>query len=197
MIWREKKILLIVLGVLLAINVAFFLTYRVRYEQRIEALDVTLDQANERLDAARGRKAAADQTLTGFKATTADIQRIYDEVWSTPQQRLTSMILEIRDLENRSRMIPRSTSFSQTVEKKEFGTRSMSMTFAVQGTYAQMRQFINLLELSEHFVVIDQVALTDTSNDSQLLNLNIQIRTLFREVPEQSELSRAGRGGSS
>lgn len=187
MIWREKRILLIVLGVLLAINVAFFLTYRVRYQQRIEALQTTLDQANTTLSEARKRKAAAEQTLTGYQRTTVDIQRIYDEVWSTPQRRLTAMILEIRDLENRSRMVPRSTSFSQSEEKKEFGTSAMSMNFAVRGTYAQVRQFINLLELSEHFVVIDQVTLADPSDDSQLLNLNIQIKTLFHQKPDPSQ----------
>ncbi|HUF17861.1 MAG TPA: type 4a pilus biogenesis protein PilO [Thermoanaerobaculia bacterium] len=196
MIWREKKILLIVLGVLLAINVAFFLTYRVRYQQRIQALDMTLDQANAALEAARSRKAAAEQTLTGYKSTTADIQRIYNEVWSTPQRRLTSMILEIRDLENRSRMVPRSTSFTQQVEKKEFGTRAMTMNFMVRGTYAQVRQFINLLELSQNFVVIDQITLADSTDETQLLNLNIQIKTLFHEPLDPSEQA-ARRGGTS
>ncbi len=196
MIWREKRSLLIVLGVLLAINVAFFLTYRVRYQQRIQALDVTLDQANAALEAARSRKAAAEQTLTGYKSTTADIQRIYNEVWSTPQRRLTSMILEIRDLENRSRMVPRSTSFTQQVEKKEFGTRAMTMNFMVRGTYAQVRQFINLLELSQNFVVIDQIMLADPTDETQLLNLNIQIKTLFHEPLDPSEQS-ARRGGTS
>src|SRR5438874_2592741 len=33
MIWREKRILLIVLGLLLAANTVFFFTYRVRYEE--------------------------------------------------------------------------------------------------------------------------------------------------------------------
>lgn len=190
MIWREKRVLLIVLGTLLAINVAFFLTYRVRYQQRVEALDVSLDQANASLEAARKRKAAAEQTLTGYKATTAEIQRIYEDIWSTPQQRLTAMILEIRDLETRSRMVPRSTSFNQTEEKKEFGTTAMSITFAVQGTYAQVRQLINLLELSDHFVVIDQITLNDMQTDSQLLNLNLQLKTLFREKPDPSQAQR-------
>lgn len=196
MIWREKRILLIVLGALLAINIAFFLTYRVRYQQRVESLDTSLEQVNAGLEAARQRKAAAEQTLTGYKTTTADIQRIYEDVWSTPQQRLTAMILEIRDLETRSRMIPRATSFNQSVEKKEFGTTAMSITFAVQGTYAQVRQLINMLELSSHFVVIDQVTLTDTADETQLLNLNIQLKTLFHEKPDP-EQQKQRRGGSS
>lgn len=195
MIWREKRVLLIILGLLLAVNIAFFLTYRVRYQQRVESLNASLDAANVQLEAARKRKAAAQQTLSGYKETTAAIQHIYNNIWSTPQRRLTAMILEIRDLEQRSRMIPRSTTFSQTAEKKEFGTTAMSMTFAVQGTYAQVRQLINLLELSNHFVVIDQITLADAANE-QLLNLNIGIRTLFHEKPDPDEM-KAPRGGSS
>src|SRR5205807_1245036 len=39
MIWREKRILLIVLGVLLLANTIFFFTYRVQYVSRLEDLD--------------------------------------------------------------------------------------------------------------------------------------------------------------
>jgi len=196
MIWREKRVLLIVLGVLLAINVAFFLTYRVRYQQRVESLNVSLDQANTEFQAARTRKAAAQQTLSGYKTTTAEIQRIYEEVWSTPQKRLTAMILEIRDLELRSRMVPKATTFNQSEEQKEFGTSAMSINFGVQGTYSQVRQLINLLELSSHFVVIDQISLADGSTEDQRLNLSIQIKTLFHEKPDPKEQTER-RGGSS
>ena len=37
MIWREKRVLLIVLGVLLAANTVFFFTYRVQYKNRLQS----------------------------------------------------------------------------------------------------------------------------------------------------------------
>ena len=36
MIWREKRSLLIVLGLILVGNVVFFLTYRVQYQTRLD-----------------------------------------------------------------------------------------------------------------------------------------------------------------
>ena len=49
MIWQERKWLLIGLGVLLLINIVFFVTYRVRYENRIESLNDDLAIARENL----------------------------------------------------------------------------------------------------------------------------------------------------
>lgn len=72
----------------------------------------------------------------------------------------------------------------------------MTMNFMVRGTYAQVRQFINLLELSRNFVVIDQITLADSTDETQLLNLNIQIKTLFHEPLDPSEQA-ARRGGTS
>ena len=39
MIWRERKIPLMVMGVLLLGNVFFFFTYRVQYQSRLHDLD--------------------------------------------------------------------------------------------------------------------------------------------------------------
>ena len=45
MIWRERKIPLIVMAVLLLGNVFFFFTYRVQYQSRLRDLDVRKDEA--------------------------------------------------------------------------------------------------------------------------------------------------------
>jgi len=49
MIWRERRTLLIVLGLLLAANTIFFFTYRVQYEQRLRDLDTRTAQMEDHL----------------------------------------------------------------------------------------------------------------------------------------------------
>ena len=53
MIWREKRVLLIVLGLLLLADTIFFFTYRVQYVSRLQDLDARQEQTQTKLEQAR------------------------------------------------------------------------------------------------------------------------------------------------
>ena len=61
------------------------------------------------------------------------------------------------------------------------GTTMVSVSFTVQGTYEQIRRLINLLELSDQFVIIDGIGLAGGGSDTKNLTMNIRLKTLFRE----------------
>ncbi len=192
MIWREKRVLLIVLAVLLAANTIFFFTYRVQYENRLRELDKRLDQAKGQLEEARRTHIGAEQQLAGYRKVEKDLRQIYDVEWSTENQRLTRFIGEVMRLGNVSQLTPRSYSFSGAAPKgtKVGGANAIEVgvAFPVEGTYQQIRRLINLLELSDQFVIIDQVSLSSGAGDK--LNMTIRVKTLFRDTaaarPRQS-----------
>ncbi len=192
MIWREKRILLFALGVLLAANTIFFFTYRVQYENRLGELDKRLDQTKGQLDEARRTRVAAEQQLAGYRKVDKDLRQIYDVEWSTENQRLTRFIGEVMRLGNLSQLTPRSYSFTGAAPKgtKVAGASAIEVgvAFPVEGTYQQIRRLINLLELSDQFVIIDQVSLSSGTGDK--LNMTIRVKTLFRDTaapaPRQS-----------
>lgn len=196
MIWREKRVLLIILGVLLLANLVFFFTYRVRYQSRLQDLDDRMAQAEGQLDQARTARIRAEQTYRSYKQIETDVDRIYDHHWATQSERLTAMISEVKRLTVASSLVPTTISFAQSeverrketrpavgaprrVQRKSIGATEVGITFGVQGTYEQVRRLINLLELSEQFVIISQIGLT--ARDAQVLDLNIHVKTLFRE----------------
>ncbi len=188
MMWREKRWLLIGLGVVLLANVIFFFTYRVQYEQRVKDMDATLDQSRARLAAVQMRKGKAELTLAAFDQMSRDISTVYEQWWSSPQRRLADLLIELNQLERRSSLSPRSTSYQQTAsEKKGFGNTAMSIAFSVQGTYPHIRQLINLLELSRHFVIIDSITIGNASANGDTLNLNLQLKTLFHTPEGQTD----------
>jgi alpha-galactosidase/6-phospho-beta-glucosidase family protein len=183
-IWREKRALLIVLAVLLAVNVAFFVTYRVRYQQRIADLDQKLADRQNALARMRTDHATAVKTFEDYRRMVQDIQTVYNDYWSTPDQRLTALIVEIKRLATQSRLIPQSTAYnSQSKKKEEFGTTSLQIIFSVQGPYQNVRQLINLLELSKQFVTIDSISINSSASDKLILNL--QLRTLFHDTTDE------------
>lgn len=206
MIWREKRILLVVLGLLLAANAVFYFTYRVQYQQRLDALEERREIAESQLEAARIARVNAEQQFASYRKIEVDVRRVYDEVWSTQHARLTPMILEVKRLAVASGIVPATIAFSQTTVDarkittagvttpgtsattpgatrggriRTIGVNEVGITFSVDGTYEQVRRLINLLELSNQFIIVNQLSLA--SRDGQMLNLSLHVKTLFRD----------------
>ncbi len=190
MIWREKRVLLIILALILVANTVFFFTYRVQYQSRLDTLDERMKQAQTRLDDAKKARSDAERTLQGFRSVEKDVAVVYDEYWSTESARLTDMIGEVKRLAVASSLIPTTYSYdrreaeSSDRKKSEVGAIEVGVSFGVQGTYEQTRRLINLLELSRQFVIIDQISLATAEGDR--LNLTLHLKTLFRDGAEQA-----------
>lgn len=187
MIWHEKRLLLIILGVLLLANTIFFFTYRVQYVSRLEDLDARQEQTQARLQQAHRLRVKAEQQLAGYKKVQSDLQILYNERWSTPMQRLTALIDEVKRLAAASHLEPPSYQFTSSETKNgtrgSVGTTTVGIAFTVQGTYEQVRRLINLLELSDQFVIIDGISLaTNGTATDKTLTLNIRLKTLFRDT---------------
>jgi len=185
MIWREKRLLLIVVGVILLANLLFFVTYRVQYQERVDDLHTRLEQAQSQLETARERRLDLQGQLDAHDQLVRTIEEVFDKWWSTPDERLTRVIKEVQALGVKSGMVPRAMSFSNSDGNSQLGTTTMGISFNVEGTYQQARQMINLIELSDEFLIIDSIGLQN-QNDNRL-TLNIALKTLFRggaETPE-------------
>lgn len=189
MIWAEKRTLLIILGLLLAANIAFFFTYRVQYQSRLDELDTRLEMSEKALQEARTARLTAERQLQAYRKTEQDVALVLNEHWSTQTRRFTPLIAEVKRLAIASSLVPAAYSFGHdeakavpvpgTSRKDSLGATEVSMSFTVRGTYQQVRRLINLLELSQQFVIIDSIHL-DAAQD-QTLTLNLRLKTLFRD----------------
>ena len=188
MIWREKRWLLLAIGALLALNAVFFLTYRVRYEERVADLNEKLTRAKTERDEARASRVAAERRDASYRNVLRNMEQVYTDLWSTADQRLTPLILEIRQLARTSQVgMPRTISYDQTdVESQsagDLGASAMVVSFGVEGTYQQIRRLINLIELSKQFMIIDEISFSGASAEKSTIQLSIRLKTLFHEPP--------------
>lgn len=197
MIWREKRIWLIVLGIALLADVFVFVTYRVQFQKRIDDVEASREQAKLRLAQAQSTRLAAQDTFTRYRKVQTDLDSLYNTRWATRDERLIPWISEIKRLAEASQLVPRVINFAKEEEKekdkdtgqgpsqggakgKNIGTSSVSIAYSVQGNYQQVRRLINLLELSDQFTIIDAMTVTAT-DDPNVLNVNLKLKTLFRE----------------
>lgn len=190
MMWREHRVLLIVLGILLVANGLFFFTYRVQYEARLSALDAKMDDAQSRLQHAHAQRAAAEQQLRSYNKVRTDLQTLYTKRWATQAERFTALVEEVKRLATKAQLEqPRVYSFSRAIEpdaaRTGVGISTVGVTFSVKGSYQQIRRLINLLELSNQFIIIDGINLAAGSATDSTLTLNLRLKTLFREPPSK------------
>lgn len=187
MIWREKRNLLIILGLLLVANTMFFFTYRVQYQSRLDTLDQRLAQVEGQLEQARSARIREEETLQSYRKVENDVLQVFNEHWSTQPERFTKLFAEVTRLTIASSLVPSSYSFAQGAaeradsrgQRPNLGVNEVAISFGVEGTYEQVRRLINLLELSQQFVIIERITL-GTSQD-QVLTLNLQLKTIFRD----------------
>lgn len=189
MIWKEKKWFLAGLGVLLLANIIFFVTYRVRYENRIEGLDDDLAVAREELAQASERRLESQQLLGSVDRTADDLNLVYDDWWSTRPERLAPMIVELQTLAKKSGLNPpgRSYNWTEQAAGQTAGAETLSVGFRVEGTYAQIRNLINLIEMSPHFIIIEEISLVDASSGGKTLGMSLRLKTLFRSIAEREQ----------
>ena len=181
MIWREKRVLLIVLATILAANAIFFMTYRVRYAERVRDMETRLQQSEKMLQEAKTRRLAKQAEMNAYRNVLKTVDTVYNEWWSTPDQRLTRIIVEVQRLAKLCDLTPRTVSYSPETSTKGLPASGMNITFRVEGTYAQIRRLINLLEVSNEFVIIDEIALQETGTGGATLGFNLRLKTLFKD----------------
>ena len=214
MIWREKRIPLAILGVFLLANAVFFFTYRVQYENRLQALEADKHAAEQRLADVRAQRAKTEQQIAAYRKAQSDLTQIYNERWATEAERFTALVNEIKRLEVASQLVGRSHAFGKSEKDAKaaagLGTDVVTIAFTVQGNYQQVRRLINLIELSPQFVIIDSISLTGTgmtnadsgsilggagaagpppSNapSNGPLTLSLRLKTIFRALPNQNQ----------
>lgn len=188
---RTGKWTLLALGVLLAANLVVFFTYRVQQKQRIDELRARRATLESELSAAEAQRDQANAQIASVKQLEGELDRIYNETWGRPDERLTPLLRELYRLARESGLQPSARSYSNEQSLREGEATAMTIAFGVDGTYDQLRRMIHLIETSDQYVVIDSLTLADAAESGSRLSINMQLRTLFREPPRVE--SRASR----
>ena len=122
------------------------------------------------------------------------LQTFYDDVLSTKRQRMTTFQKEIRDIAAKFNIKPESISYTRDVNKGEQLVK-FSAILPLSGSYENLRAFVNSLENSENFLVIQSVALTDSKEGGVILSLQISVATYFLDPDLRLRTAGAQRGG--
>jgi Tfp pilus assembly protein PilO len=166
----------VVLGVVLLLDAALLVAqYRLSTSPHVEPTDLN------RLEMTVKQYRADNARLERFKAELPTDEKQWDEFFTThfhPAGAGYSAISEdLGDLSRTAGLRSDTISFHQHTPDAR-GLMQVDISTAVEGDYDSLIQFLNKLEHSDNFYVLDSMALASGSVGK--LRLNIQLRTYFR-----------------
>lgn len=179
--------ILIVLLVLAALNVGFFLLLTRPKMQEYSGLAVGSQPQLTRLDDRRNEVEAQERYLEALQTAEQDLRRLREDVLSTREQRLVEVQRELAAL-CRQFSISLESVTSESDLLQEENLDKLVMVVPLQGNYANLRRFLQAVESSERFLLVEQVALAQAQLGGVMLELNVTLATYFDASP------RGGRG---
>ena len=164
-IWRQRAWVWGSALAFLAVNCVGLLVYRVGYSDRVKTLQLDQRDQAARLEGARAERLRLEDLLRQARINRERVLQLYDDHFSTRRRHLTGITAEVKDLARRSGLVPRSLAYpEEQIQQYELVKRSF--IFTVDGTYADLRKFINLLELSDSFLTIEDAALNESHGNA-------------------------------
>jgi Tfp pilus assembly protein PilO len=182
-LWRERWHVWVPALAFLLVNLALLSTYRFGYAGRVEALEARLERESARWQELVARRQALEQAFTRAGTNHDRVAELYQGRLAPERLRLTRMIAEVKDLAVRAGLEPEAISYPEQQYEK-YGLIRKSFVFGVEGTYQALRQLINLLEVSDSFLTLEQVALSEASAGGRL-RINLRLSTLFATEDEK------------
>jgi hypothetical protein len=164
-IWRQRAWVWGTALAFLGINLFGLLVYQVGYANRVATLRRDLKSEDANLAEQRAERLRLIDLLRQARLHRDRIWQLYDEHFSTRRRRLTGVTAEVRALATRAGLVPRALNYPEE-QIQQYGLIKRSFIFNVDGTYTDLRKFINLLELSDSFLTLESAGLTEVTQRS-------------------------------
>ncbi len=179
-IWRNRLALWLPALVFCLLNLAIFSTYRLVFAGQAQLRKVWLERDVAELSRLAAEHAALDDRVGRATANSESIEQLYEQWLSPERHRLTRVIAEVKKLARRAGLDPMAINYPDE-EFEDYGLVKRTMAFTVEGSYLELRRLINFLELSETFLTLEEVRLTEGGQQGAGLRINLGISTLFVE----------------
>lgn len=170
--------ILVVLLVLAVLNGGFYLLATRPKMKEHSGLVVGSQPQLTRLENRRREVEAQERFLEALQTAQQDLQRLREDVLSTRQRRMVEVQRELEALCARFAIDLDSVTFESELLESE-NLDKLTMVVPLQGNYANLRRFLQAVESSDKFLLVERVALAEAKLGGVMLELNVTLATYF------------------
>jgi Tfp pilus assembly protein PilO len=186
---REKSgVIIAVILVWLGLNLTFAFAVNMPRARRVAQLDESVlstgSALTTRMRDVKSLREHHARVLTGNES----LDLFYSDILSTKGQRLISFQREIREIAVRFNISLETITYRRDTFTKD-KVAKFTASMPLNGSYENLREFIDTIERSENFIIIDSIQLTSSKEGGVILSLLIQASTYFvdDEIPETEQ----------
>ncbi len=176
-LWRSRAALFAALGLLLVANLGVLVVYRVFYDVRLAGLEETRRDLEQRRDTARAAVSRSRETERRLQALKTALDEFYGDVLGTRKERLANLVEDIDAITRKAGFSPSTITYA---EDSVPGADRMTMSFQVEGRYADIKKLLHAFESSPRFLVPERVQVTLDENVPDVLRVSLAVSHFFR-----------------
>jgi Tfp pilus assembly protein PilO len=179
---QAGKQVLLALAAVLAANLVFS---ALLVRPRMKAFESLTEDAQPRLEALQKRQKeveAQESYLATLEKSTKDLTTLRSDILSTRQKRMIDVQYELARLARQFHINLERVQYENEALEDESLER-MGMVVPLAGGYSSLRRFVQAIEQSDKFLVLERVALESGQDGGALLQLNLTLATYF-DSPE-------------
>jgi len=179
-VWRRSLWLWSFPVVFCLINGIALATYHLRFAGDVEGLEDRYRGRMSELETYRSENRQIADFLSQATGQQEKFDLLYEEHFQKESERFTRAITEVKHLAREAGLNPTSFSYPRNALGTT-GLFSRRIQFSAQGTYRQLRTFINFLELSDQFLTLESISLNESNNNGRepVLGINLRVSTIF------------------
>ena len=188
---RAGKILLIVSGGLVVVNLVFYVLMTRPQMNEFDALNTKSSPQIAALKKYEKAVTDKEEFLQALQRAETDLQALKKDVLSTRSRRMIAVQAELEQLTNAFQINLEQVQYENENLPGE-GLVRFAMVVPLQGGYQNLRNFLSAVEKSDKFLVVERVALGTGPEGGVILQLSITLATYF-ELPEGQLQASTGR----
>lgn len=191
-VWHRRLWLWGIPMVFCLLNLIGVVGYQVAFAGKVEGLQGRFETTSNDLAALGGERRKTEEFLDRVETNRENIALLHREYFSTEAERFTRVVQEVKQLARDAGLNPTSYSYPQN-DIEDWDLSRREIVFHVEGTYDQLRTFINFLELTEQFLILEKVALSESGvhKSNPTLGISLTLSTVFVAPEKESSGGRS------
>lgn len=191
-VWRARIRWWVPALVFLVANVVLLSAYRLVLAGQSQLRSSRIERTQTDLARTTAERRELERKLEAARSSRDAIERFYDDRLASENVRLTRILAEVRELATRAGLAPTAIKYGKE-EIDDHGLLRRSIEFSVEGSYVQFRRFVNMLELSSSFLVLERVGLRGSDDEAAgELRIALAVSTLFASPEAVAEAEHSG-----
>lgn len=149
---------------------------------QIEGRIGDLEEEIARLERIGGQTTAEHELVVGLQS---QFRHLYDEVFGNLDRRLVAIMRAVGQAASQAGLRPEGYSYSAQKDRA-LGQIRFTVSFAVEGEYAQVRKLLAGLQSSDEFLIVDDLTFAgDDFATTRKLGMRLRVSTYLSEADEE------------